>query len=106
LSNLKQKSVVKTQYTLAGFAVYLAEHIPDRYQHAIRYFGLLSPRSKAQTSSALFLLLKQQKRPRPRRLRWADAIHRDFGVHPLTDRNGQRMRWAGRLKPEMGKLNG
>ena len=48
-------------YTLEEFVATLAEHVLDRYQHGIRYFGLLAPGSKAGTSAALFLLLGQQK---------------------------------------------
>jgi Putative transposase/Transposase zinc-binding domain len=80
------------------FVAMLAEHVPDRYRHAIRYFGLLSPRSKARTSTAIFALLGQRKRSRPRRLGWAFSLRRDFGVDPLIDRRGQPMRWVGRLK--------
>ena len=97
--DLKAKRVVKTRYALADFVAKLSEHIPDRYRHAIRYFGLLAPRSRGQTSAALFLLLKQEKRPRPQLLRWPDALLKNFGVDPLVDREGKRMRWTGRLKP-------
>jgi hypothetical protein len=77
----------------------LAEQVPNRYQHAIRYFGLLAPGSKARTSAALFLLLGQRQRPRPRRLSWAFSLRRDFEVDPLIDHRGQPMRWIGRLGP-------
>lgn len=92
---------VKLRYSLEEFVAALAEHVPDRYRHAIRYFGLLAPRSKAGTSAALFALLGQQKRPRPRRLSWAYSLRRDFGVDPLIDRRGQPMRWVGRLNPRV-----
>jgi hypothetical protein len=59
---------------------------------------------KRNTYAALFLLLGQQKRRRPRRLGWAFSRRRDFGVDPLIDRRGQRMRWAGRLKPRKAPL--
>jgi len=59
---------VNISHTPEEFVATLAEHVPDRYQHAIRYFGLLSPGSKARTSAAVFALLGQQKQPRPRRL--------------------------------------
>jgi hypothetical protein len=83
------------------FVATLAEHVPDRYRHAIRYFGLLAPRSKAWASVAVFALLGQQKKPSPRRLSWAFSLRRDFGVDPLIDRRGQPMRWVGRLKPRV-----
>ena len=40
---------VETTYTPAAFLATLADHIPDRYQHNIRYFGLLAPRVKSDT---------------------------------------------------------
>ena len=94
-----QKRRINISYKPEEFVATLAEHVPDRYQHAIRYFGLLAPRSKARTSAAVFVLLGQQKRPSPRRLRWAFSLRRDFGRDPLIDRLGQPMRWVGRLKP-------
>ena len=77
------KRRVNVSYTPQEFVATLAEQVPNRYQHAIRYFGLLAPGSKARTSAALFLLLGQEKRPRPRRLSWAFSLRRDFGVDPL-----------------------
>jgi hypothetical protein len=38
-------------------------------------------------------------------LRWADSLRRSFGVDPLVDCTGQRMHWAGRLKPASSGLN-
>src|ERR1039457_3495696 len=93
------KRRVNVSYTPEEFVATLAEQVPNRYQHAIRYFGLLAPGSKARTSAALFLLLGQEKRPRPRRLSWAFSLRRDFGVDPLIDQRGQPMRWIGRLSP-------
>ncbi len=91
---------VSAEYSPADFVALLAEHVPDRYRHAIRYFGLLSPRSKGRTATAIFLLLGQQRRPRPRRLGWAYSVRRDFGVDPLIDSSGQQMRWVGRVRPQ------
>lgn len=96
-----QKRRVNISCTPEGFVATLAEHVPDRYRHAIRYFGLLAPGSKARTSAAVFALLGQQKRSRPRRLGWAFSRRRDFGLDPLIDRRGQPMRWVGRLKPRV-----
>ncbi len=94
----KQKRVVIIRYSIEEFVARLAEHVPDHYRHAIRYFGLLAPRSKGRTSAALFVLLGQQKRPRPQRLSWAKSVLKHFGVDPLVDGHGQRMHWVGRLK--------
>jgi len=96
-----RKRRVNISCTPEEFVATLAEHVPDRYQHAIRYFGLLAPGSKARTSAAVFALLGQQKRPRPRRLGWAFLLQRGFGRNPLIDRRGKPMRWVGRLKPRV-----
>jgi hypothetical protein len=39
-----------------------AQHIPDRYQHVVRSFGLFAPRTLAHTSSAIFAILGQKRR--------------------------------------------
>ena len=95
------KGRVNVSWTPEEFVATLAEHVPDRYQHGIRYFGLLAPRSNARTSAAVFALLRQQQRPCPRRLGWAFLLKRDFGKNPTIDQLGQPMRWAGRLKPRI-----
>jgi hypothetical protein len=100
LQDKKLKTQVSTEYSPTNFVALLAEHVPDRYRHAVRYFGLLAPRSKRYTATAIFLLLGQQRRPRPRRLGWAYSIRRDFGNDPLTDSRGQPMRWVGRLRAQ------
>ena len=97
--DLKEKRELTTRYSVADFVAKLAEHVPDRYRHAIRYFGLLAPRSTRQAGAALFLLLGQKNRPRPRRLGWADSLYRSFGTDPLVDRRGERMHWIDRLAP-------
>jgi hypothetical protein len=97
--DLREKRKVLTQYSLEGFAAALAEHVPDHYRHGIRYFGLLSPRSKNQTAAASFSLLGQTKRPRPHRLSWAESLRRRFGVDPLVDSRGQAMVRVGRRAP-------
>ncbi len=67
--------------------------------HGMRYFGLLAPRRKGQTFAALFALLRQEKRPRPPRLSWANSLRKHFGVDPLVDSEGRTMHWTGRLTP-------
>ena len=95
----RTKRVVETTYTPAAFLATLADHIPDRYRHGIRYFGLLAPRVKGQTHDAVFALLGQQRLGKPRPLRWATSLQKCFGVDPLLDRAGQRMRWTRRVSP-------
>ena len=93
------KRMIETTYTPAKFLTTLADHVPDRYRHNIRYFGLLAPRVKGHTHDEVFALLGQERLGKPRRLRWAASMKKSFGVDPLLDRNGQRMRWARWLPP-------
>jgi len=81
------------------FVAILKEQVPDRGRHAMRYFGLLAPRSKAGTWAAVFILLSQKRRPHPRRLSWRWLQRKTFGIDPLLDSFGQTMRWVGRLGP-------
>lgn len=89
--DLKQKRWVRTRYARNEFVDALADQVQERYQHAIRYFGLLAPIAKGRTTAALFALLGQKKRPRPPRLSWAESLRRDFGRDPLRDSRGQQM---------------
>jgi len=77
-----------------------SQHVPDRYNHSVRYFGLFAPRSLRQTSATVFAIIGQKQRPRPKARRWADSIKRDFGIDPLLDREGRKMKWARRLPPQ------
>ena len=88
-----------TKYTLADFVATLADHVPDRYRHNIRYFGLLAPRTKARTHDTVFALLGQKRLGKPWRLSWAASLRKYFGVDPLLDEQGDRMHWVGRLGP-------
>jgi hypothetical protein len=97
--DLKLKRQVLTRYSIEEFVASLAEHVPDRYRHGMRYFGLLAPRRKGRTSAALFALLGQKKRPRPSRLSWANSLRKHFGVDPLIDSEGRSMHWIGRINP-------
>jgi hypothetical protein len=94
----RTKRTVETTYTPAEFLARLAHHVPDRYRHNIRYIGLLAPRVKCRTHDAVFDLLEQARLGKPWPLRWA-ASKKSFGVDPLLDRDGHRMRWAHRLPP-------
>jgi hypothetical protein len=95
----KTKQFVPKKYTNEEFVDILMQHVPDRGRHAMRYFGLVSPRAKAQTWAAIFILLKQQQRPHPPRLSWRSLRIRTFGADPLLDRFGQVMHWVGRQTP-------
>ena len=100
------RRVVTTRYSIEQFIALWADQVPDRYRHAIRYFGLLAPGTKSRTWAALFVLLGQERRPRPHRLSWRNSLRKSFGVDPLVDRNGQPMKWVRRQKPLLASLAG
>lgn len=95
----KLRRLIDVQYSLEEFILSWIQHIPKRYQHSMRYFGLFAPRAVSQTRAAIFAGIGQLPRPRPKRLAWAASIKRDFGWDPLLDRHGERMQWVGRLAP-------
>lgn len=76
-------------------------HIPDRYEHAVRSFGLFAPRAIRNSSAAMFSILGQSRRPQPKPLNWALSINRDFGWDPLLDSKGNQMKWSRRIHPEV-----
>ena len=95
----RTKTHIVERCTPAEFVEKLSQHIPDRYRHSMRYFGLLAPRAKANTRNVMFALLGQQKRPKPKREPWAHSVRRQFGNDPLSDSKGCRMQWVSSLKP-------
>jgi len=88
--------LVAKRYTNEEFVETLIQHVPDRGRHAMRYFGLLSPRSKARVWSAVFVLLHQRQQERQRQLSWRWLLLKNFGIDPLMDSHGQLMDWVGR----------
>jgi hypothetical protein len=95
----RNKQFVSKRYTNEEFIDVLIPHVPDRGRHAMRYFGLLSPRSKAQLWAGIFVLLNQRKRQCPPRLRWRWLRLQTFGSDPLLDSRGELMHWVDRLAP-------
>jgi hypothetical protein len=89
----------ETHCTPGKFVGLLSPHVLDRYQHSMRYFGLLAPRTKRLTSPAVFVLLSQHQRPKPRRQRWRDSLIQHFKVDPLIDEFGNLMEWVGYRQP-------
>ena len=85
--------------SLEDFIDRWSQHIPERYCHAVRSFGLFSPRTLNLTSEAVLRSLGQPRRKRPSPRRWADSIRRDFGRDPLIDPQGQKMKSVGRITP-------
>jgi hypothetical protein len=90
---------IEVQCSLEEFIDRWSQHIPERYQHAVRSFGLFAPRSLSQTSAAILVILRQKRKPRPKPRPWAESIKRDFGYDPLLDHTGKRMKWVRRLVP-------
>jgi len=95
----RQRRRVEIECSLEEFIDRWAQHILERYQHAVRSFGLFAPRALKQTGAAIFVMLGQERRPRPKPRRWADSLKRDFGRDPLLDPSGSRMKWVRRLAP-------
>jgi hypothetical protein len=90
---------VPLRFSTDKFVHILKQHVPQARRHNMRYFGLLAPRSMARTSSAVFALLGQRKRPKPARFNWASLLLKSFGRDPLIDSQGERMCWVGQLNP-------
>ena len=84
-------------------AVLWAQHILERYRHSVRNFGLFAPHAVGETSAAIFALLQQEKRPRPKPRPWALARKQDFGHDPLLDSHGERMKLVRFLPPSSEK---
>jgi len=99
----KLRRRVYVQGSLEEFINRWAQHIPEHYQHAVRSFGLFAPRSLRHTSAAIFAILGQERRPRPKPRRWADSLKRDFGHDPLLDPAGKKMKWVRRLAPKASR---
>jgi len=96
----KLRRRVQVRCSLEEFIDRWSQHIPDHYRHAVRSFGVFAPRALRQTSPAMFSILRQGRRPRPKPRPWADSVKRDFGHDPLLDRTGKRMKWVRRLAPK------
>jgi hypothetical protein len=95
----KTKETVLDEIPNDEFIRILADQVPDRYRHSVRYYGLLAPRSRSRSFAIMFRLLNQIRRPRPRRMSWAEMILKYFGRNPLIDRRGQSMKYVGHCFP-------
>jgi hypothetical protein len=90
---------VEVQCSPEEFIERWSRHIPERYRHAVRNFGLFSPRAIRQTFDAIFAVLGQKRSPRPKPRPWKESIKLDFGRDPLLDSKGKPMMWVGRIAP-------
>ena len=93
------KETVLDELPKEQFIQILADHVPDKYVHSVRYYGLLAPRSRSRIFTIMFKLLRQTRRPRPRRLSWAEMIMKYFGKNPLIDSRGRPMQYVGQYFP-------
>lgn len=87
------------QCTIEEFIDRWSQHIPKRYRHAVRHFGLFAPRRWGQVATAIFATLGTKQRPRPKRRPWAASIQQQFGRNPLLDHNGGRMKFVRHRAP-------
>jgi len=93
------KETVLDELPKEQFIQILADHVPDKHVHSVRYYGLLAPRSRSRAFAIMFKLLGQKRRPRPRRLSWEEMIVKYFGRNPRIDSRGQLMENVGRHCP-------
>jgi hypothetical protein len=93
------KETVLDELPKEEFIRILAGHVPDKYMHSVRYYGLLAPRSRNRIFAIMFKLLSQTRHPRPRRLSWAEMIQKYFKRAPLIDSRGQPMRYVAHYFP-------
>ena len=88
----RTKLMVETTYLPAAFLATLADHIPDRYRHNVRYFGLLAPRVKGRTHDAVFAAVGQERLGKPKRVPYLKRFHQvsvaRFSVHRILGRHG------------------
>ncbi len=96
----KLRRKVEVQCSLEEFVERWAQHIPERYKHSVRNFGLFAPLAISQTTNAIFAAFDQKRRPRPRSLSWAWLIKHTFKRDPLLDSIGNRMQWVRRISPK------
>ncbi|MDA8216468.1 MAG: transposase [Dehalococcoidales bacterium] len=102
----KAHKTVELTLSQAEFVERLSHHVPDRYHHGVRYFGLLAPRCKGRLHDFLFHVLGQAPKERPRHLTWRYSINVSFGVDPLLDSKGQPMRRVARIAATRGPQEG
>jgi hypothetical protein len=89
------KETVVDELPKEDFIRILADHVPDKYRHSIRYYGLLAPRAKGRAFTLLFELLGQKRRTRPARMPWAEMMMKYFKKNVLIDSRGQAMELVG-----------
>jgi hypothetical protein len=99
VEHTRKEQFVSKRYTNVECLNVILQAMPERGRHGVRYFGLLSPRSKAKFWSGIFVLLRTSQRERPRRRSWRLLLMRTFGRDLLLDSNRELMQWVGRQAP-------
>jgi putative transposase/transposase-like zinc-binding protein len=89
----------KVKYTIEEFIDLWSQHIPRRHRHSVRHFGLFAPRRWHRAAAAVFRMIGQSRRPKPRRYPWAISLQQKFGRNPLLDSKGQQMNFKRHLAP-------
>ena len=92
--------LVQIRCSLENLIDLWAQHIPKRYKHAVRYFGLFAPRAVNQMIERIFDAIGYKRQPCPTPTRWAESIKEMTGRDPLLDPTGQRMLLVRRLAPQ------
>jgi len=100
----KVRRRIEVEVTPEEFINRWGQHIPERYKHAVRGFGLFASRGMQNAFDAIFAILGQERRPRPKRRPWAESIMRDFKRNPLLDSKGKRMTWTRRIAAKPSSL--
>ena len=95
----RERRWVRIRYTIEEFIDHWSQHIPRRYRHAVRHFGLFAPRRWASAAATIFSIIGQERRRKPKRCPWAISLQRTFGRNPLLDEKGQSMKWVRHLAP-------
>jgi hypothetical protein len=94
------EQILQECYSADEFIRRWAEHIPDRYCHGVHYFGLLAPWCKGSLYEVFLALLKQERRPRPRRTPWRKLIRLIYRRDPLRTLRGEVMQRIGWRPPK------
>lgn len=98
-TDTRSRSRAVAKMSRAEFLGSLARHVPERYAHGMRYFGLLGPRIRGRSIFHLEKVLGLPSVAPPPRQTWRHSLMKKFGVDPLRDSHGVQMRWIRRLSP-------
>jgi hypothetical protein len=89
IKDTKEKTRENKDLQIVDFLKRLEDHHSLPYSHAVRYFGLASPRSVKHFK--IFCALLGHRYVPPRKLLWREMMIKTFGTDPLLDSKGQQM---------------